>query len=47
MYAVGLNSAQALQLAFPGLPSWLEVTGRIYGGKFEAFGGPDHAFGDA
>jgi len=47
MYTVGVDSAQALQLVFRGLPSWLAITGRIYGGKFEAFGGSDHAFGDA
>ena len=47
MYQVGVDSAQALQLVFRVLPSWLEGRALIHGGVFEAFGGPDHAFGAA
>lgn len=44
LYAVGVDSAQALKLALDILPSWLDLTGSIYGGKFVAFGGTDHGF---
>jgi hypothetical protein len=44
LYAVGADSAQALQLALQTMASWLSITGKIYGGKFIAFGGTDHGF---
>jgi hypothetical protein len=44
LYAVGVDSAQALQLAMTGIAPWLEITGRIYGGKFVLDGGTAHGF---
>jgi hypothetical protein len=44
MHAVGVDSAQALQLVFHILPSWLDDKARTYGGVFEALGGRDHGF---
>jgi hypothetical protein len=44
LYAVGIDSAQALQLATQSLAAWLDITGKIHGGKFVAFDGEDHGF---
>lgn len=43
-YAVGVDSVQALQLAFQAMAAWLDIKGKIYGGIFVAFGGTDHGF---
>jgi hypothetical protein len=47
LYAVGEDSAQALQLALKMMAAWLSITGKIYGGEFVAFGGKDHGFSGA
>jgi hypothetical protein len=44
LYAVGVDSAQALQLALSGIASWLDITGRSHGGKFVLVGGTEHGF---
>lgn len=42
----GVDSAQALVSTLSILPAWLSITAKIYGGVFEAHGGPDHGFPD-
>jgi len=44
LYVVGVDSAQALQLALRGMAAWLDVTAASHGGKFVLSGGTDHGF---
>lgn len=44
MYQVGVDSAQALELVYRILPSWLQLTASIHGGKLETWGEAGHGF---
>jgi len=44
LHAVGVDSVQALQLAVQGIAAWLDITGKIHGGRLVAFGSEDHGF---